>query len=176
MRAFSDPLRLQIIESLRAEPLSAAQVAKRSGEKTTKLYYHFLELERNHLIEVARTQQRGNLVEKFYQPTAKFYRVDTGLFEKGPEALGAFYQNVSALLDQSAMLLRSAIDAGRVTEAEATASRRLLVGSRLSQADAESFDRDLSELLEKYGKRSSPDEEVGISLTLVFYTEKPDAA
>lgn len=174
LRAFSDPLRLQIIDILHTEAQTASQVARKLGEKPTKLYYHVLELERNRLIEVAETRQKGNLVEKYYRPAAPFFRVDNALFEKGPEALGAFYQNVTSLLEQSARHLRSHIDAGSLTEAEAAASQRMLIHSRLSRTDADEFQRRLNDLLAEFGKRSSPDAEVPINLTLLFYTQASD--
>lgn len=173
LRALSDPLKVRIIDALRPDPLTASQVAKRLGEKPTKLYYHVSELEKTGLIRVVETRQKGNLLETYYAPVAHFFRVDPALFEKGPEALGAFYQFVSGLLNQSAMDLRTAIDAGRVTEAEAAAARRHLIHSRLSREDAEEFGRRFDALLAEFGPRTSPDAEVPINLTLLFYTEKP---
>lgn len=173
LRAFSDPMKLQIIDGLRGEPRTASQIAKNLGEKPTKLYYHVTELERCGLITVAETRQKGNLVEKYYKPAANFYRVDTALFEKGPEALGAFYQNVSGMLEQSAVMLRSSIEAGTFTEKEAASSKRLLIRSRLSPADAEEFSQRLDALLQEFGQRASPDAEQPVSLTLLFYTEQP---
>jgi DNA-binding transcriptional ArsR family regulator len=175
LRALSDPLKLRIIESLRPEPLTASQVARQLGEKPNKLHYHVTELERAGLIRVAETRQKGNLLERYYRPAADFFRVDPALFGKGPEGLAAFYQSVAGLLDQTDADLRAAIDAGRVTEAEAAASRRMLVRSRLSEADAAEFGRRLDALLEEFGRRSLPEGGTRIALTLLFYAERPPA-
>lgn len=174
LRALSDPLKLKIIESLRPEPLTASQVARQLGEKANKLHYHVTELERTGLIKVVETRQKGNLLERYYRPVADFFRVDPALFEKGPEALAAFYQNVTGILDQTGLDLRGAIDAGRVTESEAAASRRVLIRSRLSLADAAEFGQRLDDLLAEFGKRSLREGGSRIALTLLFYTEKPE--
>jgi DNA-binding transcriptional ArsR family regulator len=174
LRAFSDPLKLQVIEALRPAPLTASQVARKLGEKANKVYYHVTELERVGLIVAVETRQKGNLLEKYYRPAGDFFRVDTRLFEKGPEALSAFYEHVRGTLDRTAIDLRSAIEAGRVTEAEAAASKRVLLRSRLNRADAEEFTRRLDDLLKEFGRRSAPDAELPIALTILFYTERPD--
>jgi DNA-binding transcriptional ArsR family regulator len=174
LRALSDPLKLRILESLRPAPLTASQVARHLGEKANKLHYHVAELERTGLIRVVETRQKGNLLERYYRPAADFFRVDPALFGKGPEALGAFYQSVTGILDQTAADLRAAIDAGRVTEAQAAASRRVMIRSRLTEADAAEFGRRLDELLAEFGKRSLPAGGSRIALTLLFYPEGPE--
>jgi DNA-binding transcriptional ArsR family regulator len=173
LRAFSDPLKLQVIEALRPEPLTASQIARKLGDKANKIYYHVTELERVGLIIPVETRQKGNLIEKYYRPAGDFFHVDTRLFEKGPEALAAFYEHVRGTLDRTAIDLRTAIDAGRVTEAEATASKRVLLRSRLNRTDAEEFTRRLDDLLKEFGRRSSPEAELPIALTILFYTERP---
>src|SRR3954463_2765977 len=84
LRAISDPLRTRILRELRDVPRSTAQVAARLGEGTTKLHYHMNELERNGLVELVETRQKGNLIEKYYRAVAGFFRVDPALFQEGP--------------------------------------------------------------------------------------------
>ena len=175
LRVLSDPRKLQIIEAVRHDALTASQIAKRLGEKPTKLYYHVAELERHQLIRVAETRQKGNLVEKYYRPAADVYKVDKALFEKGPEALGAFYTTVTGMLDGTTAHLKRAIDSGRVTEKEAAAATRVIVRSRLSASDAAEFQLRLREVIHEFiGKRSTDDAQVPIALSLLVYTERPE--
>src|SRR4051794_8691867 len=99
LRAISDPLRTRILRELREVSRTTAQVAGILGEGTTKLHYHMNELERNGLIEVVETRQKGNLIEKYYRSVADFFRVDPALFQAGPEALEAFYTSAAGMLE-----------------------------------------------------------------------------
>ena len=178
LRAMSDPLRLRILECLHPEPLTASQVARKLGQRANKLHYHVTELERNGLIEAVETRQKGNLLETYYRPVARVFRVDSTLFERssGPEALAVFYQNVATTLDITAADLKADIEAGKVTEKEAAASLRMLLRGRLSPEDVTEFKQRLSALITEFRQRSREDAPLPIALTLLFYALAPQTA
>lgn len=79
-KLISDPLRLQILEVLLAEPLTVKQIADKLGLAPSKLYYHVNSLEKYDLIQVVDTTVHGNIIEKHYWVTAYDYRLDENLF------------------------------------------------------------------------------------------------
>ena len=74
-----NPLRIQIVESLIAEPLTVAQVAERLGMAPSKLYYHVNLLEEHGLIRVVEERQVANIIEKLYRAAAEGLEVDPAL-------------------------------------------------------------------------------------------------
>jgi DNA-binding transcriptional ArsR family regulator len=177
LRALSDPLRLRVLEALHAEPLTASQIARRLEEKPNKLHYHLTELERNGLVEVVETRQKGNLLEKYYRPVARIFRVDNSLFERasGADALSVLYQNVVTTLDMTAADLKTALQAGTFGENEAAGSLRTLLRWRFSAEDAAEFRRRLNELIQEFSARSRQDAPLRAALTLIFYTLAPES-
>lgn len=168
LRAISDPLRTRILRELRDVPRSTAQVAALLGQGTTKLHYHMQELERNGLVELVETRQKGNLIEKYYRAVAEFFRVDPALFHEGPEALEAFYTSVAGMLDTAALDLQGAIRAGEVTNAESARSLRSMLRLRLDPEQVEEFRTRFAELAEELRTKSSPEGSSGVALTLLF--------
>lgn len=169
LKAMTDPLRKEIIRALQPEPRTTAQLAAILQEKPTKLHYHVTELERNGLIELVETRMKGNLQEKYYRSVAEMYRVDPRLFQEGPQALEAFYDNAVGLLDNAALDLRSAIQSGRITSQESARSVSSLLYLCLTPEEAEEFKRRLESLITEYGKKGRSGTEGGALLSLHFF-------
>jgi DNA-binding transcriptional ArsR family regulator len=169
LRALAHPLRIKLVEKLIEKPRTATQVAELLNESPNKLYYHLTELEQHGLVRVVKTQQKGNLIEKYYQPVAQFFRVDEGLFHRGPEGLEAFYQSIVALLDATALDLRKAIQTGQWTADDIDRIIRLYIRFRLTPEQIERFRRKLKALLDEFKALESPEAPSQVTLTLVFY-------
>ena len=168
LRAISDPLRTAIIGELREAPRTTAQVAAALGESATKLHYHIGELERNGLIEVVETRQKGNLLERYYRSVAPFFRVDPSLFHGGPEALEAFVTNMVSTLDTTAFNLHRWARAGQLTEQEVSQSLRTLLRLRMTPELRDEFRARLEALVAEFREKSSPEGHASLSLTLLF--------
>lgn len=177
VRALSDPLRLRIIECLRDGPLTVSQVAQRLGEKPTKFYYHFAELEKHGLICAVETRQRGNLLEKYFLPVAKYFQVDSAIYQAGPEALGEFFKGVRQMLDRTADNLKQAIDAQRFTESETADAILTFRKGRMAPAEVTEFRERLGALIREFSERErGPEATVPIALAVVFHTTTPEPA
>jgi DNA-binding transcriptional ArsR family regulator len=175
VRALSDPLRLRIMDCLRDGPLTVGQVAQRLGEKTTKLYYHFADLEKQGLIEAVETRQRGNLLEKYYLPVAKYFQVDSAIYQSGPEALGEFFKGVRQMLDRTAQNLKQAIDAQRFTENETADAILTFRKGRMTATEVSEFRERLGALIREFSERDrGPDATIPIALAVVFHTTTPE--
>ena len=173
LRALADPLRHRIMEAIHKEPLTVAQVASLLDEKPNKLHYHMAELEKNGLVEVAETRQKGNLLEKTYRPVATVFRVAPDLFERssGPEALQALYQQVISAQDITAVNLKTAIQAGEFTAKEAGTSLRILLRWHLAPEQASLFVERLKALVKEFGPSAEPQGQTqACALNLFFYT------
>lgn len=168
LKAISDPLRARIIRELRQTPRTTAQVAALLGEGTTKLHYHISELERNGLIEVVETRQKGNLVERYYRAVAEFFRVDPLLFQEGPDALPAFQTNVTSILDTAALELHDAVRKGEITPAESGQSLRSLLRLQLTPEQVQDFRSRQEALVAEFREKSGPEGTAGVLLTLLL--------
>ena len=82
LKAVSDPLRLQIIDTMAEPPVrgwTAKELAARLGTKQTKLYHHLALLEERGFIRVAETRVVSGITEKRYAVVALSFRVDRSL-------------------------------------------------------------------------------------------------
>jgi DNA-binding transcriptional ArsR family regulator len=82
LRVLADPMRLSIVEYLE-KPSTVKNIAKKIGKPPTKLYYHFNLLEKHELIRMVDTRVVAGIIEKQYQASARYYRVDRGLLSPG---------------------------------------------------------------------------------------------
>jgi DNA-binding transcriptional ArsR family regulator len=89
LKVVSDPLRIQIIETMGDAPIrgwTAKELATRLGTKQTKLYHHLAMLEEHGFIRVAETRVVSGITEKRYAVVALSFRVDRGLLSGGAGA------------------------------------------------------------------------------------------
>lgn len=87
LKAVSDPLRLEILETLLKEALTVKQVADRLGQPPTKLYYHVKALEKIGVVTIVETRVKSGIIEKYYRASAQSLKVDRQLFRaKGGDA------------------------------------------------------------------------------------------
>ncbi len=168
LRALANPLRVEILNQITAQPLTVVQIAARLKHAPTKLYFHITELERTGLVEVAGTQSRGNLIERHYRAAAEHFVVDKGLFrEHGVAGLTAFSQSIGAVLDRTGVDLQKAIASKRVSVAEAGQAKAVYTDLRLPPTRLTEFSRRLDALLDDF---AAPETEAETAkLTLVFY-------
>jgi DNA-binding transcriptional ArsR family regulator len=143
LRVVADSQRHQILSLLIAEPLTAADIAKRLHINRTRVYYHLNLLEKHGMIEVVDRRQVGAVMERTYRATAQSFRVNRKLLAStaGSKAL---VQTEAALLENVAADARAASDpdmwVGRVF-------------IQLTSADARAMRGELQSVLAKYGNR-----------------------
>ena len=119
LRLLAHPLRLRIIEALRAEPLTVKDMAAALETSQTKLYYHVNLLAEHGLIRVVETRQVSGITEKRYRVTAYRLTVDRDVLHgaddqvasDGEDALDVF---LSVVLDESKSEIRKSARAGLI--------------------------------------------------------------
>jgi DNA-binding transcriptional ArsR family regulator len=180
LRAIADPLRIQILELLVHEPMTVKQVAEKLGLAPGKLYYHFNQLEKHGLIQVAESRQVANLIEKLYRATASTMDIDPALLtfttEQGKESINTL---VATMLDSTKDDLLRSLQA-RTFHLERGASpqpRRAIINrviSRVSEDRAAEFSGRIESLLKEFdaadeGIEGQDNDLQTYALTLAFY-------
>ncbi len=110
VRALNHPVRLQLLEALRA-PASAAGVARSIGQPRQKVNYHLKQLERSGLVELAGERRVGNMLERLYKAAA-------GTFVVSPRLGFSGERRAAALRDQ--VSLKNLVDVGERLQRDAT--------------------------------------------------------
>jgi len=182
LKAVSDPLRLQIIDTMAEAPVrgwTAKELAARLGiAKQTKLYHHLATLEERGFIRVAETRVVSGIVEKRYAVVALSFRVDRSLLagDTGTDA-------VSGVLDAIFEKARNEILAGQRAglidmSSEDFEQRRMRLSAshaRLSEASIKKVMR-LIQKLDEIDELEEPDGD-DYGLVVAFYpraTERGD--
>lgn len=85
VKAICDPLRIKLLKLLIHHDLTAKQLASYVHQSSSKIHYHVKELEKQGLIELVYTAEKGGILEKYYRAIANNYFIDQSLgdyFEK----------------------------------------------------------------------------------------------
>jgi DNA-binding transcriptional ArsR family regulator len=160
LRVVSHPLRLRILEYLRAHAgaaLAVKEIAAALNSSQTKLYYHVNLLVEHGLIRVAETRLVSGIVERRYRVTAYRLSFDRSLFnvaETGEEGLEVW---LSVVLDEVRSEIHKAVLAGLIdldrSADDEMGPRRLVLGRKwlsLTPDDFAEFNRRYDELMETF--------------------------
>jgi len=80
-KLFADPVRREILHNLRHREMTCCQLAKTLDKNLSSIAYHLNALEQAGLVRQSRTVVKGNLIERFYQSTAKEFIISYTLSE-----------------------------------------------------------------------------------------------
>ncbi len=78
LRAFTDPLRVRILNMLKDEPATNQQIAHALGEPQAKVLYHIRFLVDVGLIRLVEQRIKGGNVEKYYRAVARLFGLRDG--------------------------------------------------------------------------------------------------
>nr|AIA11936.1 Helix-turn-helix domain protein [uncultured bacterium]AIA12347.1 Helix-turn-helix domain protein [uncultured bacterium] len=116
VKVLSDPLRLQMLESMLDRPVTVKQLAADLKIPQTKLYYHMNTLEEHGLVRVVSTRVVSGIIEKQYWVAAYSISIDKTLFA-APGGKG-ISEEVNSLLqtmfDGARLDLNKSVEAGLV--------------------------------------------------------------
>lgn len=82
IKALADPLRIHILTLFIQKPMTAKQMADHLGQPSAKIHYHVKELERNGLVKLVETREKGGILEKYYSAIAGFFDVHMTIGEQ----------------------------------------------------------------------------------------------
>jgi len=179
LKIIVNPLRIQIVESLIAAPLTVAQVAERLGLTPSKLYYHVNLLEEHGLIKVVEERQVANIIEKLYRAAAEGLEVDPALLSFATrEGQENVLSVLAATLDATREEIIRSMEA-RAFALEQGAEKQPRKGllnrakSHIDQTRAAEFAERLQALMEEFEAADSPDSQSedmhAYALLVAFY-------
>lgn len=73
LKQLSDPLRCRIVNLLIPQSYTGQQLSKELEIPRAKIHYHLSELEKNGLIDVAKTEVKNGIIQKFYRAVARTF-------------------------------------------------------------------------------------------------------
>lgn len=82
IKAISQDYRIRILESYNDMPATTKQISDRIGEPHGKVNYHIKALAKVGILELVEESTRIGIVEKFYQPIAKTFMIDSSVMKK----------------------------------------------------------------------------------------------
>jgi len=151
----SDPLRLQILETVRDTPKTVKQVAAELDINQVKLYYHFKLLEEHGLLRITEERMVSHLIEKVYQTRARTIRIAADLLATpGTPAADGSENLLTYVFDKARSKLKKGLQEGWIeSDPKAPPQNRFtaLRGSmRLTPDQARQFFSRLETLSEDY--------------------------
>jgi DNA-binding transcriptional ArsR family regulator len=161
LRALSHPVRVELLERLRA-PASAAEVARQLGQSRQSVNYHLRSLADAGLVEKVGTRRQGNFIESLYRAAAGAFVIAPEVAWSDPRRMEALRRDhsLSALVemgarlqhDAAALLDTAAFDDQKIASAAVAAETHFA-----SAEDRAGFLREYLEatraLIDKYGGR-----------------------
>lgn len=75
IKSISDPLRVKVLEILIKKEATVKQVADSLEQSSAKMHYHVKELEKQDLIKLVKTIEKGGILEKYYRAVAKHFDI-----------------------------------------------------------------------------------------------------
>lgn len=175
VKALAVPIRVEVVMCLDQEPMTTTQIARLLGEKPNRLYYHVTELERVGILEVVETRRRGNLLEKYYLPVARVFRIDPSLFARGAEGQEAFLQTVVSQYDSTIIEYRRRAADGVIAAEDMEKAFSSILDFGLTSAELAAFRKELRDLIRKWGRIGDSAKPERAHLTAVFYTCRASA-
>ena len=161
LKAFTDPLRNQVLAVFVAREATNQQVAERLGESQAKVLYHLRVLLGCELIRLVGTRVKGGNVEKYYRATARLFSL-----RPGPDQF-------PALIDAGLETLRQEVAASTTLWPEQPRwfeSR----SRRIPAARAKEFRERMARLIEEYWDADEDPQAPLLGLAALIYRDPTD--
>jgi DNA-binding transcriptional ArsR family regulator len=152
LKVISDPLRLEILELLGADPeqgWTAKEISRALRTTQTKLYRHLALMEEHGFLRIAETRMVSGILERRYAAAARGYRVARELLA-GTTGEAALASTLDALFDKARTDILAGLHAGLIdTSGSAPQRNRLALNAshvRLSPAGVRKVMRTIERL------------------------------
>ena len=167
LKVVADPYRMEMIEAIGSDHLTAKEWAARLGTGVNKLYYHIRLLEKHGLLVVVDERVVSGILEKTYALSAHRFEVRPGLLSAGEEGDESLDAMVASLLENTGRAVRAAYSSGAFAPDDKEHTLFFRGRLRLTREEAAEFTRRVNALLEEFG-RDDTDATVH-GLTVVFH-------
>lgn len=161
LKAFTDPLRIRVLDILVDRPATNQQIAKALAEPQAKILYHIRFLLECNLIRLIETRIRGGNVEKYYRAVARAFSLRSHS--------RATYGALGATIEDALQELFASLDRWPT---ESSGERRK---ARLSDEQLHSFQQRLLHLVvEFWGDPAAQDAEAPLRAFAAFTYRDPN--
>lgn len=145
-KVFSHELRMRIMRCfLQEKPKTATQIADELGMAPSKIHYHVKELVKVGLLELVDTRENSGIIEKYYLPVAKLFRVNLNKEEIDED----FVDPKISLLRNTSLEIR---DSNKNFPEEKRKVMSFYID--LTKEEKEQFLAELDEVFEKWANKS----------------------
>lgn len=174
LRVFADPLRQQILDSVRTTPRTVKQIAVLLKRQPTKLYYHVKLLEDHGLIRAVDSRIVSGIIEKQYRAAAHRFEIRRTLLLPGSdesEDTDRLDAALDAILNPVRDEIHRGIGRGLIdNHDEAPPHRKLLLRrgfAQLSPAQADAFYARMEALIAEF-EAASREPDAADSASIAF--------
>lgn len=151
IKAISHVYRIRVLEAFHERAATAKQISDRLGEPHAKVNYHIKALAKVGILEPAGENIRMGIVEKYYQPIAKTYRVDSAVMKMSDAQIKASVDHASVAAFERAtkqfyesIELKDRLVANRITN---------IPDIYLTETEAKQFFTEFDQLIHAYATR-----------------------
>jgi Predicted transcriptional regulator len=162
LKVLSDPFRSQLMMLLIERPYTGQQLAEHFHLSRARVHYHLHELEKNHLIELVRTEEINGIVQKSYQSVAQGFLPDVSLLPQKQEVSKTYRQIVLSMIDRTRMRAAAAPDESfSIDENVPGKMRALATYWEITMTDShfKEFAEKMAEVFEKFDQYCKEDKQ-----------------
>lgn len=163
LKVLSDPFRAKLMMLLVEKPYTGQQLAEQFNLSRARIHYHLRELEKNHLIELVRTEEINGIVQKFYQSVAQAFLPDVSLLPQKREVSETYRQIVLSMIDRTHMRALTAPDEAFSISGQVPGNMKALATYweiTMNDRHFQEFSKEAAELFNKYDKLCNRDGEL----------------
>lgn len=150
IKAISHVYRLRILETFGEREATAKQISDELGEPHAKVNYHIKVLAKVGILEPAGEKVRTGIVEKYYRPVARHYRIDSGAMQMNDALVKASVDHASlAAFERTSRQFYDSLESKDRTEANRISTYTDLY---LKEEEAHAFFKEFDSLLHRYAQ------------------------
>ncbi|WP_048600428.1 winged helix-turn-helix domain-containing protein [Rubeoparvulum massiliense] len=158
-KALLDEKKQMILRSIEHEEKSIKQIADEVNLPSSRLYYHMNQLEELGLVELVRTEYKGNMKENYYQSTLPATRSFTFDGQLAKENASLLFMQIYDYFNQGIQALEQELVKDPVPTAEdADVEVSMMKGIQLTKEEWKQLNQQIRELVQKFQSASSSHE------------------
>ncbi len=162
LRAFSDPLRVQMMVHLVEKAYTGQQLSKMLNTPRSKIHYHLKELEKAGLIFIEKREEKNGILQKFYKAIARGFVPSDELLPYAREKSEIYRKTTLSVLERArSRVLSAPEEAFEMPSSQVEDNPFLCVQAefKMSEKKFNSFKQKIMELLNELGlEDESPDD------------------
>ncbi|PID81241.1 MAG: transcriptional regulator [Clostridiales bacterium] len=147
IKCISQSYRIKILELFKNEKATAKMISEQMGEAHAKINYHIKEMTKHGILELVEEVAKMSLVEKYYQPVARQYVVDSKSMKFGDaQSRESLNQYRILLFENLTESFYNCIDRCKQTDIKLNLNSNMC----LTQQQMLDFNAEINKIVDKY--------------------------